>query len=107
MRGFTVFKTERSALGGLSGAHFLEGDLSSLEFNELVLMLLSRCMSVDERRVAQDDFADAAFHAVFVERRVKVDEALVFPGNGKTAAVHHLVTVPTAVETSQIQVSSG
>ena len=70
-------------------------------------MLLSRCMSLDERRVVEDDFADAAFHAVFILRRVEVDEALLFPGNRKTPTLHHLVTVPTAVETRQREIPRG
>ena len=72
-----------------------------------MLVLLTIGVSLDQRRIAQDDFAHAALDAVFVQRRVEVDEAFVFPGNRKASTLHHFVTAPTAVEAVHIRIRPG
>ena len=67
-------------------------------------MLLSGGMSLNQPRVAQNQLADAAFHAVFVQRGMEVDEAIGSSGYRKASAFHYLVTVPTAMEARKIRI---
>ena len=72
-----------------------------------MLVLFALRVGLDQRRVAKDDLANATLDAVFVQRRVEVDEAFVFPGNRKASTLHHFVTAPTAVEAVHIRIRPG
>ena len=96
-----------SVLGGLSGSHILERDFSSFEFNESMLMLLPVGVVFDERGITQHDFANATFDAIFVERRVEVDKALVLSRDGQATTIHDFVTAATAMEASHVRIHSA
>ena len=93
--------------GRLSRPHVFEGDFSSFELDEAVLVLFPLSVGLDQRRISQDDLANATLDAVFVERRVEVDEAFVFTGNRQTSTLHHFVTASTAVEAVHVRTPSG